>query len=87
MTGVSCVRGFIIRTESRVTAEALTSESRERGRERGGGEGTVGPGQSGLAVAAGQTSRQAGEAHERRVRAPRRRRRRRRVSSCRGSEN
>lgn len=32
---------------------ALTSESREGGREGGGGEGTVGPGQSGLAVAAG----------------------------------
>ncbi len=31
---------------------ALTSESREGGREGGGGEGTVGPGQSGLSVAA-----------------------------------
>lgn len=43
-----------------VRAEAgLTSESREGGREGGGGEGTVGPGQSGLVVAAGkQTDRQ-----------------------------
>jgi len=41
-----------------ITEADLTSESREGGREGCRGEGTVGPGQSGLAVAAGQTSRQ-----------------------------
>lgn len=61
---------------------ALTSESREGGRERGRGEGTVGPGQTGLALAAGQTSRQTEEEHKRRVRVQRRS-----VSSWRGSEN
>lgn len=59
----SISEGASVRTET-----ALTSESREGGREGGGGEGTVGPGQSGLAVAAGQTSRQAEEEeHERRI--------------------
>lgn len=33
--------------------ETLTSKSREGGRQGGGGEGTVGPGQSGLVLAAG----------------------------------